>query len=130
MWIVWLIPFPISVAVKCSFLLLLFYCLISHTAHISAGVNWAERLLGQPCFQFDESLSEKRQGEMEDVLADWISRANKNELLFKLNIIFKKNEGKLLWMLRCLQMSKGEISADYSFILFIFLHLAVWVHLH
>lgn len=27
-------------------------------------------LLGQPCFQFDESLSEKRQGHVEDVLAD------------------------------------------------------------
>lgn len=93
-------------------------------------LEWTElsslkRLLGQPCFQFDESLSEKRQGHTEDVLADWISRANKNELLFKLNIIFKK------WGQSALN---AEISTDperwifcgyTSFVLFIFLYQAV-----
>lgn len=43
-------------------------------------------VLGQPCFQFDESLSEKRQGHKEDALGDKISGANKNELLLKLII--------------------------------------------
>lgn len=49
-------------------------------------------MLGQPCFQFDKSLSLKTQGHMEDVLAELISKANKNELLFKLNFIYRKKE--------------------------------------
>lgn len=81
-------------------------------------------LLGQPCFQFDKSLSGKSQGHTEDVLTAWISRANKNEVLFKLNIILN-NEGKVLWILKCLQIHRCEFPTDSVFILFIFLSLAV-----